>query len=346
MDERSERRDARDERAARAGDCRCRIGTRPRGGARRAARPAVGRWSAGRAPRRAARRSRPGPTNLATAQVPVRRRPGRRVGVAVPGHRRRRLRDLLADRLLRRHHAPARRSRCSSRRWSPAGPTAAPDRSARASSAPRSSCSAGSPRWRCCSPSWASRSPPAPPTWRDSVVEGIGRDPGLARGRSAPGERLPDQRLPQRDAAHASPRAPREGGVLTRIGEVGTALGHVVAGFFIVLFSTYFFLADGEPDLGLGGPAGPARRARAKVDSSGRVAWRSLTQFVRATVLVAAVDAIGDHDRRRHPRRPVRAGDRRAGLPRRLRADDRRHASPGRSRCWSRWSTRARSSPC
>jgi predicted PurR-regulated permease PerM len=35
------------------------------------------------------------------------------------------------------------------------------------------------------------------------------------------------------------------------------------------------------------------RAARTRADSSGRVAWFSLTRFVRATVLVALVDAIG-----------------------------------------------------
>ena len=35
------------------------------------------------------------------------------------------------------------------------------------------------------------------------------------------------------------------------------------------------------------------RAARARADASGRVAWLSLTQFVRATVLVAATDALG-----------------------------------------------------
>jgi predicted PurR-regulated permease PerM len=35
------------------------------------------------------------------------------------------------------------------------------------------------------------------------------------------------------------------------------------------------------------------RAARERVDASGRVAWVSLTQFVRATVLVALADAIG-----------------------------------------------------
>ena len=74
--------------------------------------------------------------------------------------------------------------------------------------------------------------------------------------------------------------------------EVGTAVGHVFAGFFIVLFSTYFFLADGERIWAWLVRIAP-RAARPHVDSSGRVAWISLTQFVRATVIVAAVDAIG-----------------------------------------------------
>ena len=74
--------------------------------------------------------------------------------------------------------------------------------------------------------------------------------------------------------------------------EVGTALGHVLAGFFIVLFSTYFFLADGERIWAWLVRIAP-RAARPHVDSSGRVAWISLTQFVRATVIVAATDAAG-----------------------------------------------------
>jgi predicted PurR-regulated permease PerM len=81
-------------------------------------------------------------------------------------------------------------------------------------------------------------------------------------------------------------------GMVTRATEVGTAVGHVVAGFFIVLFSTYFFLADGERIWSWLVRLAP-RAARERVDASGRVAWVSLTQFVRATVLVAFVDAIG-----------------------------------------------------
>ncbi len=81
-------------------------------------------------------------------------------------------------------------------------------------------------------------------------------------------------------------------GMVTRVTEVGTAVGHVVAGFFIVLFSTYFFLADGERIWAWLVRIAP-RAARERVDASGRVAWVSLTQFVRATVLVALADAIG-----------------------------------------------------
>ena len=64
----------------------------------------------------------------------------------------------------------------------------------------------------------------------------------------------------------------REGGIVTRISEVGTALGHVVAGFFIVLFATYFFLADGDRIWAWVVRLSP-RAARAQVDSTGRVAW-------------------------------------------------------------------------
>jgi predicted PurR-regulated permease PerM len=82
------------------------------------------------------------------------------------------------------------------------------------------------------------------------------------------------------------------GQVLGKVTEVGSALGHVVAAFFITLFATYFFLADGDRIWAWIVRLTP-RAARARVDSSGRVAWLSLVQFVRATVIVALVDAVG-----------------------------------------------------
>ena len=80
--------------------------------------------------------------------------------------------------------------------------------------------------------------------------------------------------------------------IVTRVTEVGTAVGHIVAGFFIILFSTYFFLADGNR-IWLWVVRIFPRASRGRVDSSGRIAWTSLTAFVRATVLVAFTDAVG-----------------------------------------------------
>jgi predicted PurR-regulated permease PerM len=80
--------------------------------------------------------------------------------------------------------------------------------------------------------------------------------------------------------------------IVERVQDVGTIIGHVVAGFFIVLFSTFFFLAQG-PSIWAWMVRLFPRAARGRADTSGRVAWASLTQFVRATVLVAGVDALG-----------------------------------------------------
>ena len=80
--------------------------------------------------------------------------------------------------------------------------------------------------------------------------------------------------------------------IVSRVTEVGTALTHIVAGFFIVLFATYFFLADGNRIWSWVVRIFP-RASRERADSSGRIAWTSLTAFVRATVLVAFTDAVG-----------------------------------------------------
>ncbi len=84
----------------------------------------------------------------------------------------------------------------------------------------------------------------------------------------------------------------QSGAFLSQVTGLGSALTHILAGLFLVLFSTYFFLADGDRIWAWFVRLSP-RAARARVDSSGRVAWISLTQFVRATVIVAITDAVG-----------------------------------------------------
>jgi putative heme transporter len=80
--------------------------------------------------------------------------------------------------------------------------------------------------------------------------------------------------------------------IVTRVTEVGSTVGQIVAGFFLVLFALFFFMYDGSRIWTWVVRLFP-RAARSRADSAGRVAWLSLTQFVRATVMVAAVDAIG-----------------------------------------------------
>jgi predicted PurR-regulated permease PerM len=71
-----------------------------------------------------------------------------------------------------------------------------------------------------------------------------------------------------------------------------TTAGHVLAGLFIVLFSTIFFTYDGRGIwrwvVGLFPPV-----ARHRVQGSGERAWVVLTSYVRATIVIAATDAIG-----------------------------------------------------
>lgn len=71
-----------------------------------------------------------------------------------------------------------------------------------------------------------------------------------------------------------------------------TTAGHVVTGFFLTLFATFFFLAHGA-DIWAWLVRLFPRAARDAVDESGRLGWVTLTSFVRATVIVALVDAIG-----------------------------------------------------
>jgi predicted PurR-regulated permease PerM len=71
-----------------------------------------------------------------------------------------------------------------------------------------------------------------------------------------------------------------------------TTVGHVVAGFFIVLFVTFFFLRDGAQIWAFVTRFLP-RGARLPVWRAGNDAWETLHAYVKATVFVAFVDALG-----------------------------------------------------
>jgi predicted PurR-regulated permease PerM len=74
--------------------------------------------------------------------------------------------------------------------------------------------------------------------------------------------------------------------------EIGAQVGHFLAGFAIALFTLFYFLYDGRYIFTFLLKFFP-RTARARVDEAALKGWRSLSSYMRATILVAAVDGIG-----------------------------------------------------
>ena len=124
---------------------------------------------------------------------------------------------------------------------------------------------------------------------RANVVEGITQVQDWAK---RPPLNLSTTRSSPTSTARRRPSPPATPSLLSTAGAVGTTLTHVLAGFFIALFASFFFLYEGQRIWSWIVAIFP-RSARAKIDSSGHNAWNTLTQFVRATVLVALVDALG-----------------------------------------------------
>lgn len=77
-------------------------------------------------------------------------------------------------------------------------------------------------------------------------------------------------------------------------GAVGaaTTAGHVLTGLLIALFATFFLLKDGRQIWSWVVRLFP-RDVRARADGAGERAWHTLISYVRATLAVALVDAVG-----------------------------------------------------
>ncbi|MEQ4302575.1 AI-2E family transporter [Plantactinospora sp. B6F1] len=77
-------------------------------------------------------------------------------------------------------------------------------------------------------------------------------------------------------------------------GAVSTAatVAELLTGALLVLFATFFFLRDGEKIWRFMVRLLPLA-ARWRVDDAGRASWSTLVAYVRATVLVAFIDAVG-----------------------------------------------------
>lgn len=73
---------------------------------------------------------------------------------------------------------------------------------------------------------------------------------------------------------------------------VTATAGEIITGLVLAIFTLIFLLLDGR-SIWLWMVRLVPRRGRARADAAGLAGWTSLTSYVRATVLVALVDAIG-----------------------------------------------------
>lgn len=72
----------------------------------------------------------------------------------------------------------------------------------------------------------------------------------------------------------------------------GASVGNFFAGLAIALFTLFFLLYEGDKIWAFGLRFVP-KVAKTRVDVAARTGWRSLIAYVRATVIVAFVDAVG-----------------------------------------------------
>ena len=80
--------------------------------------------------------------------------------------------------------------------------------------------------------------------------------------------------------------------IATYAAEFGAGIGHFFAGLALALFSLFYFIYDGRGISTFLLKFFP-RTARDRVDQAALRGWRSLSSYVRATILVALVDSIG-----------------------------------------------------
>ena len=127
------------------------------------------------------------------------------------------------------------------------------------------------------------------PELTDNASERHPADPGLARDRPAAPVRRPGQRgdRPAQNWINANTSSLTATGVAT-----AATLFEVLTGALLVLFATFFFLRDGRKIWRFLVRLFPVN-ARWQLADAGEASWATLGAYVRATVLVAFIDAVG-----------------------------------------------------
>ena len=134
------------------------------------------------------------------------------------------------------------------------------------------------------------------------------------------------------------------GGITAATLTTAATIGEVLTEFLLVVFTLIFFLhgGDGIWSFLIRGVPG---RVRARVDVAGRRGLAALVHYVRATAVVAAVDAIVIGIGLAILQVPAGHAAGHAGLPRRVHPDHRGGGRRARRPCSSRSSRRGRSPP-
>ncbi|GAB1691002.1 AI-2E family transporter [Krasilnikovia sp. M28-CT-15] len=121
------------------------------------------------------------------------------------------------------------------------------------------------------------------------VGDGIGEvQSWLAQGPLRLSQTQLDDAVTRLQAAITENQGALTSGALT----TAATLGELVTGFLLVLFTLFFFLRDGGQIWTFLCRLLP-RNARLPVARAGHYSWHTLVSYVRATVLVAFVDAVG-----------------------------------------------------
>ncbi|AGL17770.1 hypothetical protein L083_4260 [Actinoplanes sp. N902-109] len=103
---------------------------------------------------------------------------------------------------------------------------------------------------------------------------------------------LTDQQLSQYVDKVQTAITSNQGALTSGALSTATTLGEVVTGFFLTLFTLFFFLRDGGSIWSFLCRLLP-REARVPTARAGHYSWHTLVSYVHATVLVAFVDAAG-----------------------------------------------------
>ncbi len=80
--------------------------------------------------------------------------------------------------------------------------------------------------------------------------------------------------------------------IATYAADIGSRVGHFVAGFAIAMFALFYFLYEGRRIFTFMLNFFP-RSSRKRVDEAARLGWNSLVSYVRATIIVAFTDGVG-----------------------------------------------------